>query len=39
MVEVPLLPGDGDEMVTFVAETVIPGLVTVTVVVTVEVAL
>jgi hypothetical protein len=30
MVEVPLFPGDGDEMVTFVAITVILGLVTVT---------
>jgi hypothetical protein len=31
IVEVPLFPGDGDEIVTFVAETVMPGLVTVTV--------
>jgi hypothetical protein len=30
-VEVPLLFGDGDEIVTLVAETVMPGLVTVTV--------
>ena len=39
IVEVPVLPGDGDEMVIFVAETVMLGLVTVTVVVPVEVAL
>jgi hypothetical protein len=39
MVEVPVLPGDADEMVTFVAESVMPGLVTVTVVVPVETAL
>jgi hypothetical protein len=31
IVEVPLLPGEGDEIVTLVAESVIPGLVTVTV--------
>ena len=31
IVEVPLLPGDGDEMVKVVAESVMPGLVTVTV--------
>ena len=39
MVEVPLFPGDGDEIVMFVAETVMPGLVTVTVVVPEEAAL
>ena len=39
MVEVPLFPGDGDEIVMFVAESVIPGLLTVTVVVPEEVAL
>jgi hypothetical protein len=39
MVEVPVCPGDGDEMVMFVAVTVIPGLVTATVVVPEEVAL
>ena len=33
MVEVPLFPGDGEEMVMFVAESVMPGLLTVTVVV------
>ena len=31
MVEVPLFPGDADEMVTAVAAMVMPGLVTVTV--------
>ena len=39
IVEVPVLPGDGDEMVMFVAATVIPGLVTATVVVPEELAL
>jgi hypothetical protein len=39
IVEVPVLPGDGDEMVMLVAATVIPGLVTATVVVPDEVAL
>ncbi len=39
IVEVPLFPGDGDEIVTFVAETVMPGLLTVTVVVPEDVAL
>jgi hypothetical protein len=39
MVEVPLFPGAGDEIVRFVAESVIPGLLTVTVVVPEEVAL
>jgi hypothetical protein len=33
MVEVPLFPGDAEEMVTFVAVMVMLGLVTVTVVV------
>src|SRR6202041_196536 len=32
MVEVPVFPGEGEEMVTLVAATVMPGLVTVTVV-------
>jgi hypothetical protein len=31
MVEVPVFPGEGDEMVTLVAATVMLGLVTVTV--------
>jgi hypothetical protein len=39
IVEVPLLPGDGDEMVKFVAESAIPGLLTVAVVVPFDVAL
>ena len=39
MVEVPVLPGEGDEMVTLVAEIVIPGLLTVAVVVPLDVAL
>ena len=39
MVEVPVLPGEGDEMVTSVAATVMPGFVTVTVVWPVEPAL
>jgi hypothetical protein len=39
IVEVPLFPGDDDEMVTFVAVTVMLGLVTVTLVVPEEVAL
>ena len=30
MVEVPVFPGDGDEIVTLVAASVMPGLVTVT---------
>jgi hypothetical protein len=38
MVEVPLFPGDADEMVTAVAAMVMPGLVTVTVVLPEEVA-
>jgi len=33
MVEVPLFPGEGDEIVMFVAVTVMPGLLTVTFVV------
>jgi hypothetical protein len=32
MVEVPLFPGDGDEIVTFVAVSEMEGLLTVTVV-------
>ena len=39
MVEVPVFPGEGDEMVTSVAATVMLGLVTVTVVVPEEPAL
>jgi hypothetical protein len=39
MVEVPLFPGDGDEMVMLVAESVMPGLLTVAVVVPAEVVL
>ena len=39
MVEVPLFPGEGDEIVTFVAATVMPGLLTVTGVVPEEPAL
>jgi hypothetical protein len=39
MVEVPVFPGEGDEMVTLVAATVMLGLVTVTVVVPKEPAL
>ena len=39
MVEVPVFPGEGDEMVTLVAATVILGLVTVTVTVPEEPAL
>ena len=39
MVDVALFPGDGEEMVMFVAESVIPGLLTVTVVMPLEVAL
>ena len=39
IVEVPVFPGDGDEMVMLVAATVMPGLVTATVVVPEEVAL
>jgi hypothetical protein len=39
MVDVPVFPGDGEEMVMFVAESVIPGLLTVTVVMPLEVAL
>jgi hypothetical protein len=39
MVEVPLFPGDGDDIVILVAVTVIPGLDTVTCVVPEEVAL
>ena len=39
IVEVPVLPGDGDEIVMLVAATVMPGFVTATVVVPEEVAL
>jgi hypothetical protein len=39
IVEVPLFPGDGDEIVMFVAESVIPGLLTVAVAVPFDVAL
>jgi hypothetical protein len=39
MVEVPVFPGEGDEMVTLVAESVILGLLTVAVVVPFDVAL
>jgi hypothetical protein len=39
MVEVPLLPGAGEEIVIAVAESVMPGLLTVAVVVPIEVAL
>ena len=39
IVEVPVFPGDGDEIVMLVAATVMPGFVTVTVVVPEEVAL
>jgi hypothetical protein len=39
MVEVPLFPGEGDEIVMFVAVTVMLGLVTATVVVPEELAL
>src|SRR5258707_15641883 len=39
MVEVPVFPGEGDEMVTLVAESVMPGLLTVAVVVPIEGAL
>jgi hypothetical protein len=39
IVEVPLFPGDGDEMVMFVAESEMDGLLTVTEVVPEEVAL